>query len=86
MKLLIFFSQLFCRHKNVYNKTEYRVYNSTFRQMNVKRYEVLITTRCTKCNKLISFEVIEKDLTKGKLMLLRKLKNAEINSIRETIK
>lgn len=86
MKLLIFLSQLLCKHKNVYNKSEYRVYDSIFRNSPVKRYEHLMITRCKKCDKILEINVLEKDLTKSKLRLLKGLSNEEINSIREAIK
>ena len=86
MKLLIFFSQLFCKHTNVCIKTEYRVYNSMFRKFPVKRYSINNVTRCTKCNKVLEITELQKDLTKSKLKLIKKLTNAEIDSITETIK
>lgn len=86
MKLLIFLSQLFCRHNNVYSKKEYRVYEILFRGITVKRYSVVLATRCIKCDKHIKDEIIETELTKTRLHTYHKLRYAEIDSITETIK
>ncbi len=86
MKILIFFSKLFCKHSEFYTKTEYRVYDSMYRNIPVKRYEVLNVERCNECDKLINSYVVYSDLTKGRLKQLKKLTNEQINSIKETIK
>ena len=86
MKLLIFFSQLCCRHSNVYTKNDYRVYEILFRGNVVKRYSVVKATHCIKCDKHIKDEVIETELTKTRLHIHYKLRYAEINSITKTIK
>lgn len=86
MKLLIFLSHLFCRHKYVYNKKEYRIYKTLFRSTMVKRYRVVQATRCIKCDKLIKDEVIDNELTKTRLHTHYKLSYGEIDNITETTK
>lgn len=86
MKLLIFLSQLCCKHSNVYTKKEYRVYEILFRNDKVKRYHVVEATYCTKCNKHIKDEIIETELTRTRLHTHYKIRYAEIDNITKTIK
>lgn len=86
MQLFIFLSHLFCKHKIVYTNKEYRVYEILFRNSIAKRYKVVNATRCIKCNKLISDEIIDNELTKSRLHIFYKLSYAEIDNIKEAVK
>ena len=79
MVIFSFLKYLFCSHKNMTDKFEYRYYTVNGNKLYGK-YQIV---KCEYCGKLVNTSIVKEGFTRKQLMSYYKLSVNEINNIIE---